>query len=92
MCVFSYFQVSDSNPASLSVGARLVRHYRFIGEIMDVVVFSSLLTQSNVTQLQDDYSQIATPIGECVSFLARDDPCPAPIAAPSLLCQSRSQM
>lgn len=59
---------------------------------MDVVIFSSLLTQSFVSQLEADYPQISTPVGECVPFLSQNDACPAPSVAPTLWCQSRTQM
>ena len=87
-----YLQISDSNQPSLFIGARLVRHYRFIGEIMDVVVFNSLFSSAFAAQLQNDYSQVSNPKGQCVPYLSRDQPCPPPVTASSLLCQSVSQV
>ena len=87
-----YLQINASNQPSLFVGARLVRHYRFVGEIMDVVVFNSLISGTFVAQLQNDYSQVSNPMGQCVPHLSRDQPCPSPVTANSLLCQSVSQV
>ena len=85
-------QINASNQPSLFIGARLVRHYRFVGEIMDVVVFNSLISGTFVAQLQSDYSQVSNPMGQCVPHLSRDQPCPSPATANSLLCQSVSQV
>ena len=59
---------------------------------MDVVVFNSLISASFVAQLQSDYSQISDPVGQCVSYLNRDQQCPSPSVATSLLCWSVSQV
>ena len=85
-------QITGSNPPSLFVGARLIRHYRFIGEIYDVVVFNSLISSAFVAQLQADYAQVSAPVGECVPYLTEGQECPAPSTASSLLCQSVSQV
>ena len=89
---YFYLQINGGSTPSLFVGARLVRHYRFVGEIMDVVVFNSLISGTFVAQLQNDYSQVSDPMGQCVPYLSHDQPCPSPAMANSLLCQSVSQM
>lgn len=90
---FSLFlQISESSPAVLFVGARLLRHYRFIGEISAVVVFNSLLSSNEVLSLHNDYPQLLNPMGDCVPYLQRGDVCPTPSVATSLLCQSVLQL
>ena len=81
-----------SNPPVLFIGARLVRNFRFIGEIDAVVVFDSLLSSSDIANLDSDYSLVRDPIGDCMPYLGIDDVCPTPAVAPSLLCQSVSQL
>lgn len=72
----------------LFVGARLLRHFRFVGEINAVVVFDSLLTSADVNSLNNDYPQVLNPTGDCTAYLERGDVCPTPAVATSLLCQS----
>ena len=86
--LLSFFQISESNPAVLFVGARLVRHYRFVGEIHAVVKFNSLLSSTEVLSLDRDYPRVLDPTGDCMPYLRRGDTCPTPAVASSLLCQS----
>ena len=85
-------QVSESNPAVLFVGARLVRSFRFVGEIQAVVVFNFLLSSTNILALHNEYTQVLDPLGDCMPYLALGDNCPTPTMASSLLCQSVSQL
>jgi hypothetical protein len=85
-------QVSSSNPAVLFIGARLVRNFRFIGEIDAAVVFDTLLTSSDIARLNTDFPAIRDPVGECTSYLGVGVSCPTPSVAPSLLCQSVLQL
>jgi len=84
-------QVSASNPASLFVGARLMRHYRFIGEIWNVIFFSEVIMPQFVSQLEMDYPMLLEPIGDCAPYLTMGATCPTPSTQPSLLCSSTSQ-
>ena len=59
---------------------------------MDVVIFNSLVSGNFVAELQRDYPQVSDPVGQCVSYLNRDQNCPTPAVADSLLCQSVSQV
>ena len=59
---------------------------------MDVVVFNSLISSTFVAQLQADYDQVSNPMGVCVPYLTEGQECPAPSTAPSLLCESVSQV
>lgn len=92
LCQLANEQVSASTPASLFVGARLLRHYRFVGEIWNVIFFNSVINSDFVGQLQMDYPMLIDPIGECVPYLTMDESCPTPSIAPSLLCTSTFQM
>ena len=87
-----YMQISDSNPAVLFIGARLVRNFRFIGEIDAAVVFKSLLASSDIARLHNDFAMVRDPIGECVPYLEVEAICPTPSVAPSILCQSVTQL
>ena len=90
--LYFFLQISEATPASLFVGARLVRHFRFIGEINAVVVFDSLLSSGEVLLLHRDYPQVLNPTGDCTPYLGRGDTCPTPSVATSLLCQSVLQL
>ena len=85
-------QISESNPAVLFVGGRLIRNFRFVGEINTVIVFNSVLSSFDVNNLNNDYSELLNPMGDCVPYLARGAICPTPSVASSLLCQSVSQL
>lgn len=76
------------NPATLYVGARPPRHFRFAGEIDNVVVFESLLAQGFIQEINSEYNDIVNPVGTCVSYLQQDTTCPAPTVSTSLLCSS----
>ena len=84
-------QVSASNPASLFVGARLMRHYRFIGEIWNIIFFNEVITPEFVSQLQMDYPMLLEPVGSCVPYLTLGTTCPTLSTEPSLLCSPTSQ-
>lgn len=73
----------------LYVGARLPRHFKFLGEIVNVVVFpDKLFSETEVQVHHDDITSLISPTGVCVEYLQLGDECPRPIQPPSLLCMS----
>ena len=78
-----------SNPAVLYVGARLPRHFRFSGDIENIVVTpNELFSAEDVQRYHNDIAGLITPMGVCVEYLQLGEECPMPSLPPSLLCMS----
>ena len=90
ICIyFLYLQITASNPAVLYIGARIPRHFRFSGEIVNVVVFpNDLFSPDTVLNIHNEFANLLSPTGTCVEYLQEGDDCPEPTSPPSLLCSS----
>lgn len=73
----------------LYVGARLPRHFKFSGDIVNVIVFpDKLFSEAEVQVHHEDIADFISPTGVCVEYLQLGDECPKPMQPPSLLCMS----
>jgi Notch-like protein len=82
------YGVTSSNTASLFIGARLPRYFRFVGTIYQVVFFQEIVSQSFALQLHQQFFSLVTPSGICTLYLQVGAACPPPTTANSTLCQS----
>jgi hypothetical protein len=83
------YGVDELNPAVLYVGARPPRHFRFVGEIENIVVIPDrLLSAEEVRMFYNDTAGLISPAGVCVNYLQEGEECPLPGQPPSLLCSS----
>ena len=82
-------QIDEDNSALLYVGARPPRHYKFSGEIENIVVFpNEFFSEEEAEMFHNDIDGLITPTGTCVNYLQEDEECSAPTQPPSLLCTS----
>ena len=73
----------------LYVGARLPRHFRFSGDIENIVVTpDELFSPEDVQGYHSDIAGLITPMGVCAEYLQLGEECPTPTLPPSLLCMS----
>ena len=73
----------------LYVGARPPRHFRFSGEIENIIVMpDEFSSQQEVEGYHNDTDGLINPTGVCVDYLEPSEECPAPTQPPSLLCMS----
>ena len=85
----SILQIDEDNPAVLYVGARPPRHYRFSGEIENIVVIpNEFFSEEEAEMYHSDIGGLIAPTGTCVNYLQEDEECPAPAQPQSLLCTS----